>query len=537
MLDIEKLNDISYTNKVISMYEELNTELTKDILKRISETREFNSYTKTQLRSLARRGGTDIFFDVLRKVNSLSSSRKKELINLFSGIINDDLSDYKDLYEYRDIDFKLSKSQLSILNRMVKLTDSELSNYTKTIAFSCKKEYVNAIDKMYQQIVTGGMDFNTAFRYTTNDLVDKGITLPMANGKSRSIEASVRQNVMYGLRKTSQMINDDLIDYLEADAVQINISHNCRDSHIPINGMIFSLDKNKKEYPCFTEELSSLMEEYNCQHYKSPFIIGVSEPVYTKTEISDANNKLIFYNGKYIRYYKATQMQRSIEREIRNTKKKYLNSNDLKDKMKVEKCWKKMRDFINQTGLTRHYDREYYAGYNIVNPVDLKLMIANKNNKSLFNDNIITRDFKKMNKEVESMIIYNKNTRKQIYKCSNNQKSSVGDLKSATIFATSKKNSIVTAHNHPTNSSFSLQDMVTFNRFKSIDSLFVETEKYTYYLTKNDINKVKSKYLNKMITDIRNIYYNKYGKTKEALHLANIEISERIGWKYGRYKK
>ena len=78
---------------------------------------------------------------------------------------------------------------------------------------------------------------------------------------------------------------------------------------------------------------------------------------------------------------------------------------------------------------------------------------------------------------------------------------------------------------------------MTFNKFKSIDSLFVETDDYTYYLIKNNIQRIESKNLEKIVTDIRNMYYNKYGKTSESMHLANEIISKKIGWNYGRVKK
>lgn len=135
------------------------------------------------------------------------------------------------------------------------------------------------------------------------------------------------------------------------------------------------------------------------------------------------------------------------------------------------------------------------------------------------------------------MIIYDLKTRDKIYTTTNNKRNTVGDLRAGVIFATSKPNSLATAHNHPSNTSFSLKDIMTFNRFKSIDSLFVETKEYTYYLTKNNIRKVKSKYLDKMTSDIRKMYYNRYGQTKEAIHLSNAEICKRIGWNYGRIKK
>lgn len=364
MIDIEKLDKQSYTNKVVQMYEELNTELVNDVLKKIKKQGDFTSVTRHQLKVLANRGGKEMFKEALKKTNLLSAKRKQELLKFFEEVVNSDLSDYKILYDEKGLPYELSEGQLKIFNEMVKLTDGELNNYTQTIAFSAQKDFVNTMDSVYKQVVTGGTTFNKAFRKATNELASKGITLTMKNGKKRSIEAAVRQNLMYGLRQTTQLINDDLVDYLDADAVQINISRNCRPTHKDINGRVFSLKRNNKHYPYFKKEYQELLGDYNCQHYKSPFIIGVSEPIYTDEEINEANNRTVNYNGKEIPYYEATQKQRALERAVRSAKKTYMSSQTKENKAKISKAQKKVRDFLKETGLERNYDREYFAGYN-----------------------------------------------------------------------------------------------------------------------------------------------------------------------------
>lgn len=364
MVDIEKIDRQSYTNEIVKMYEELNTELVNDILKKIKEQGNFSSATKHQLKVLANRGGKELFKSSLKKINSLSTKRKQELLKFFEQVINDDLSDYKTLYDNKNKSYELSEGQLKIFNQMLKQTNNELQNFTKTIAFATQNEFVGIVDKMYKQLVTGGMDFQTCFRKATNELASKGVTLTMKNGYNRSIEAAVRQNVLYGLRQTTQSINDDLVDYLGADAVQINISQNCRPSHQVINGKVFSLKRNNKHYPYFKKEYQELLEDYNCQHYKSPFVIGVSEPIYTDDEIKRANERTVNYKGEKIPYYEATQKQRALERAVRNAKKTYMSNQTKENRAKVTMAQRKVREFLQETGLERQYSREYYAGYN-----------------------------------------------------------------------------------------------------------------------------------------------------------------------------
>lgn len=358
MLPLDYLEKKTYTNKIVQMYQKLNTDLVNNIIKHLKNTGDINTYTKAQMRNLAKRGGKEVLIEALKKTNSLSAKRKKELVELFSEIAKENIESYKELYDYRNVELALTKSQLNILSSAVKMTDKELKNFTKTIAFKSQNEYVKAIDKMYFQVVTGGIDFNTAFRKTTNELAEKGITLTTKNGTNRSLEASVRQNVLTGIRKTVIEINNDIGEQLGCDGVQINITPNCRPDHQVINGRKFKT--NSKEW----KNNKHLLDDYNCQHYPTPIIYGIEKNLYTNKQIKKANSREIEYNGEKIPYYEATQKQRALEREVRNAKKTYLNNPTTENKAKVTNAQAKVRKYCNETKLERQYDREYYAQYN-----------------------------------------------------------------------------------------------------------------------------------------------------------------------------
>lgn len=358
MLTPEYLDKIAYTNKIVAMYEELNTKLTKQIISKLKENGDLSSFTKSQLKTLAKRGGKEVFVEALNTTSSLSSKRKKELVALFTEITKHDLQSYKTLYDYRGKEMRLTEEQLKILNNAVKSTDKELKNFTKTIAFSTQQDYVNALDEMYLQVETGAVDYNTAFRETTNKLVEKGITLITKDGKNRSLEASVRQSVLWGVRQNARLLNKDIGKYLGCDGVQINISPNCRDDHRPINGQVFKL--NSRAW----NNHKHLLEDYNCQHYESYIITDIEENIYTQEEIDNANNRTVNYKGEKIPYYDATQKQRALERQVRNAKKAYMSKPTKENKVKVNKAQTNIRKYLAETGLERQYDREFYSGYN-----------------------------------------------------------------------------------------------------------------------------------------------------------------------------
>lgn len=371
MLTPDYLDKIAYTNKIVQMYEELNTKLTKQIISKLKESGDLTSFTKHQLKTLAKRGGKEVFINALNTTSGLSSKRKKELVALFTEITKHDLQSYKSLYDYRGKELKLTEGQLNILNNAVKVTDKELKNFTNTIAYSSKKNYVNALDEMYLQVNTGGIDYQTAFRKTTNNLAEQGIKLPLRDsvthkilknkkGKSiyRSLEASVRQSVLYGVRQNARAMNKNVGKYLGCDGVQINISPNCRDDHRPINGRVFKL--NSRAW----ENYKGLLNDFGCQHYESFLILDIEDNIYTQEEIDEANNRTVKYNGETLSYYDASQKLRSYERAVRNAKKTYVSNPTPENKSKVNKAQSNVRKYCKETGLERQYDREFYAGYN-----------------------------------------------------------------------------------------------------------------------------------------------------------------------------
>ena len=371
ILTPEYLDKIAYTNKIVQMYEELNTKLTKQIISKLKESGDLSSFTKSQLRTLAKRGGKEVFIEALNTTSALSSKRKKELVALFTEITKHDLKSYKTLYDYRGKEMQLSESQLKILNNAIKTTDKELKNFTKTIAFSSQQNYVDALDEMYLQVGTGAVDYQTAFRQTTNNLAEQGVKLPLRDSVTkkilkkkdgtpiyRSLEASVRQSVLYGVRQNARALNKDVGKYLGCDGVQINISPNCRDDHLPINGQVFKL--NSRAW----RRHKHLLNDFGCQHYESFLILDIEDNIYTQEEIDEANNRTVKYKGEEIPYYEATQKQRALERQIRNAKKTYMSSPTKENKANVSKQQANMRKYLKETGLERQYDREYFAGYN-----------------------------------------------------------------------------------------------------------------------------------------------------------------------------
>lgn len=546
------------SERLVDRIENLNTYMIEKLGNQIVD---IGTFTPSQVREILQsvKYGNDLD-EIINKIADITEMNVKDIYNIFEEIAKKNQSYAKQFYEYQKVNFipyEQNKALQDQVKSIAKATANEYINISKTFAYmryndSGIKEYTKISD-IYQKITDeailsvaqGRGSYDMAMRKAMKEMTSRGLrTVDYSTGYSRRADSSVRMNIMDGIRRLNKELQEQFGKEFGADGVEVSHHKNAAPDHIDtVDGKQFSTRGDVtvngikyKDYDTINNSLDRHVGELNCYHFTYQIVLGVSEPMYSKEQLEadkKDNENGFEFEGKHYTNYEGTQLQRQIETKIRQYKDRQIGARATDDAEEVYHCQEKIRQLTNKyndlhkvSGLPTKIDRLRVEGYK-------KLNI----NKSLFNDNIITRDFKNKSKKVESMIIYDMKTRKKIYTTTSNKRSVVGDLKAYGIFATAKPNSLATAHNHPSNTSFSKKDIMTFNKFKSIDSLFVETDDYTYYLIKNNIQRIESKNLEKIVTDIRNMYYNKYGKTNESMHLVNEIISKKIGWNYGRVKK
>ena len=407
MLTPEYLNLIEF-NDVVRLYEKLNIDITVDIIKRVSAENEITETTRNQIKILAQTNGDEVFNEVLEKTSMLTGQTKELLKNLYQDMAKEDMQGYKELYQYRNKPFKLSKTQYKILNQGMKQTNRLLKNFTNTIAFQSKQAYVNAIDEAYMQVASGAFDYSTAISQAVQKLADKGITLKDKAGRNVQLETAVRRNVLTGIQQTANTINRDIEKDLGCDGYEVSAHIGARPSHARYQGLQFAESKeDAKKYSVMwwgeevdsemgTEPVSELWNDYNCRHSYSGIILGISEPVYTKKELEQYKNAKVKLDGKEVPYYEATQKQRQLENAIRKQKRtvqilEKSGRDATVPSMRLAQLNKELTSFCKETGLEKDYSRikisSNFSNYNSSN-------ILRKNSSS----GIIIRD-KSKNKD------------------------------------------------------------------------------------------------------------------------------------------
>lgn len=364
MLTPEKLSSYEF-NKVTEIYNQLNIDISADIIRRIEKLGgEFTEETKYQLKKLVQLNGKEIFNKALLETAKLDNATISALKELYEDMAYEDMQGYKELYNYRDRAFKLGASQYQILNAGVNTTNKELKNFTNSIAFSSKKLYINAVDKAYNKVVTGAFDYITAIEQAYKEVAEQGITLKDKAGRNVNLDVAVRRNVLNGIKTTANIMNRDIEEKLGCDGYEVTSHIGARPTHAEAQGKQYALnEKDARKYNVgLWNKVKDLWEEYNCRHTYFGIILGISEPQYKKSELKEFKEATVTINGKKVPYYEATQQQRQIERDIRNTErtiatlyktdKEYKEYNDKLKKLNIE-----YNQFIKETGLIKQSER------------------------------------------------------------------------------------------------------------------------------------------------------------------------------------
>lgn len=403
MLTPDFLNYLEF-NDVVKIYEQLNIDITADIITRIAQGKEITEVSRKQLQILKETNGAEIFNKALEKTSLLTTQTKEALKKTFETMTKEDMQDYKELYEYRNKLFKLSENQYKILNQGLKQTNRILQNFTNTIAFQSKQAYVETIDKAYMKVITGAFDYNSAINSAVSELAQKGITLKDKAGRNVQLEVAVRRNVMSGITETANKLNRDIEEELGCNGYEVPAHIGARPEHAEAQGKQYALNKKdaNKYGVGLWKDVEDLWEEYNCRHKGGIFgiILGISEPQYTSTELEEMKDAKVVLNGKEVPYYEATQKQRQLENEIRKRKREVqirekANIEATTQRSQLNQLQQKYITFCKETGLQKEYNRTKIAS--ISSKQMQKLTVKQKND-------IISRQIKDITKREKAKV-------------------------------------------------------------------------------------------------------------------------------------
>lgn len=226
--------------------------------------------------------------------------------------------------------------QLQQLVKAVKnQTKSEYRNITGSLGFAVRNAdntlsftpladfYQRTLDNGLMQIASGAVDYNTVLKRAVKAMTDSGLrTVDYASGWSNRVDVAARRALMTGFNQVVAKVNEGNAEQLGTEYFEVSYHRGARPTHQVWQGRVYS--KKELETVCGLGTVTGLCGA-NCYHSYSPFIKGIDTPTYSEEELDRMNeeeNTPKEYNGKTYTAYEAQQRQRQLETAMRADRQK-----------------------------------------------------------------------------------------------------------------------------------------------------------------------------------------------------------------------
>ena len=152
------------------------------------------------------------------------------------------------------------------------------------------------------------------------------------------LDSAIRMELKSDLRELHNENQKIIGEEIGADGVEITVHENPADDHEEVQGRQFSNEEFiklqngeiAKDYKGINRQLGHSksgsyrpISELNCYHRVFSIVLGVNKPRYDDKQLQqiiDDNNKGFEFEGKHYTNYEGTQLQRNLERAIREQK-------------------------------------------------------------------------------------------------------------------------------------------------------------------------------------------------------------------------
>lgn len=270
------------------------------------------------------------------------------------------------LYDYRGktfVPFAENRELQAIARAYAKTTGETMINLAKTKALcildhngkqiGLQKYYTDVLDKAVMQVTTGATDFHTAMRDSIIELGGSGVRVDYGGGVTRRLDTVVRQNLLWGAKQASIEYNTMIGEELGCDGVEVDAHSNPRESHMFMQGQQYSLHGKKTINGVVYEDFeasgaSSALQDYGCLHYRTPILLGISEPRFSKKQLAqiEADNKKQYTVGNLEgNKYFFSQKMRNLESATRQQKTIRDLARSSGDKVLVKQCNEKIKAY------------------------------------------------------------------------------------------------------------------------------------------------------------------------------------------------
>ena len=375
---------IRIEKQAVQIYQNLELQIIEEIATRIANFGYANTVVINDLRIAQEMGF--LYQDIVRLVAEYNNTTYENVNQIFYEAGEKTLNFDDEIYQGAGLNptpLKQDESIKQIMNATINRTTGNLQNLCMTTASTGQTQFINAINNAYLYTSTGVKSYTQAIIDEITNIGQQGVLIQYPSGRKMSIESAIRMNIVTSVNQNCGKIQEARANEVGWDLMEISAHSGARPSHMEWQGKIVSLS-GKAGYLTKADigyGEATGFKGINCHHEWNPYHKG-SIRTYTQEQLDAWKNEKVTYNGKEYSKYEATQIQRRMERQIRQNKKELvayqasLNSNNkdldmdiIQNKFNIASNNLKQKetlldDFLSQTKLNRDRNREYVAGIN-----------------------------------------------------------------------------------------------------------------------------------------------------------------------------
>lgn len=358
---------------LIALYDEIELDLIMNILERIDNYSEIKGSLEWYLDKLSEMKLLDkddlkVFKKNKRKIKQIIADIADNCANNIDNL--EQLNDYyeKDLITVNPVNLYNSTAINNLFTEAIKDSEDVMNLINTKALEGAKESYKKVLNKAYLETASGTYSYTESIRRAINEMAQQGIKIVnYESGVQLSIEAVVRRDVVTrmnklvgdcGLEHAKQLeTNLVYVDQHLGARVRTKYMKNDYEAHCEWQGKKYMINSSSKDYPNLYEatgygEMLGL-KGINCYHNMRPTWEWETIP----DVIDEVENAI---------EYEKLQRQRSLERKMRELKRKkevakYFNDKDEIKKLdeKSKKFNKEYNSWLEENDLTRDYNREY----------------------------------------------------------------------------------------------------------------------------------------------------------------------------------
>lgn len=330
MLDPKYLEQFS--DQLLGIIDSLTIAIISDMAKRIVKMGNVSESTKHQAEVLQNAGL--VYKDTIKRVSQVSGYQNREVERMYqeAGVRNlkNEAVYYKQAGK-EAVKLEQSNGMQRILQANVRKTCQELDNLTMTTAAKSQSAFIQACNKAQMKVSTGAFSYDKAIADAIKEAAVQGTEVLYPSQHVDKLDVAVRRAVLTGVNQTAAEMNLQYAKDQNCDYVETTAHAGARPEHAVWQGKVFCLSGTDPKYENFYEATGygtgPGLCGWNCRHNFHAFFPGISTPAYTQEMLDDYSAKSVTYNDKQFTEYEASQMQRSHERQIRETKRKLAGYN------------------------------------------------------------------------------------------------------------------------------------------------------------------------------------------------------------------